>query len=81
MTDDKNNDDDDGGGGGDGDDDDDDYYDDDKFFMEWFFFLFSCRSLHRINHVFHSPSKTEREGSGHLFECPLINITKINSSC
>lgn len=26
--------------------------------------------------MFHSPFKTEREGSGHFLECPLINITK-----
>ena len=56
----------------DGDDDDDGG----KFFREWFFFRFSCKSLHRINQVFHSPSKKELEGSGHFLECPLINITK-----
>jgi hypothetical protein len=57
----------------DGDDDDDD--DDDKFLWNDFF-RFSCRSLHRINQVFHSPSKTELEGSGQFLERPLINITE-----
>jgi hypothetical protein len=51
--------------------------DNDKFFKEWFF-RFSCRSLHRINQVFHSPStrKTELQRSGHFLKRSLIDITK-----